>query len=115
MSDHSDRYTRFKFDLARNPMRPRCSMRACHRPPWACNTRRQLAMEAAVPTRGPRLRRRPLRADAQRGTRRRPRRSAHVALQPVVDQPGDVEVVLLDHDHVAVALDALVLQPDALG
>jgi hypothetical protein len=33
MSDHGDRYTRFKFDLARNPMCPRRGMRGWHGPP----------------------------------------------------------------------------------
>ncbi len=43
------------------------------------------------------------------------RRLLHVLLHPLVDQMGDVEVVLLQHHHVAVAVNALVLQADVLG
>src|ERR1700724_2384139 len=41
--------------------------------------------------------------------------SLHVLHHPLVDQMRDLEIVLLDHHHVAVAADALVLQADVLG
>src|SRR5262245_3807866 len=34
---------------------------------------------------------------------------------PFVDHMRDLEIVLLDHHHVAVAMDAFVLQPDEFG
>src|SRR6267378_3558716 len=34
---------------------------------------------------------------------------------PFVDHAGDVEIVLLDHHHMAVAANALVLQADVFG
>jgi hypothetical protein len=39
----------------------------------------------------------------------------HVLHHPFVDHAGDVEIVLLDHHHVAIAADAFVLQADEFG
>src|SRR5215510_9047281 len=50
MRDHPDRYTRFKFDLARNPMRPRCGMREWQRLPGPATLGTGLQWEADVPS-----------------------------------------------------------------
>src|SRR6516225_9377027 len=41
--------------------------------------------------------------------------SLHVLLHPFVDHAGNVEIILLNHHHMAVAADASVLQANILG
>jgi len=51
---------------------------------------------------------------AERASKRRPL-PLHVRDDPVVDEFGDLEVVLLEHDHMAVTADASLLQSNEVG
>src|SRR2546422_9809463 len=44
-----------------------------------------------------------------------PTPSLHVFLDPFVHESRDLQIVLLDHHHMAVTTDTLVLEPHVLG
>ena len=56
-----------------------------------------------------------IRLPRQRGRSQVTGLSLHILPQPLVDEAGDLQIVLLQHHHVTVAEDAAVLQPDVLG
>ena len=43
------------------------------------------------------------------------RASAHIALNPFIQELGNLQVVLLEHHHVPIAMDAFAFKPDLIG
>src|SRR5262249_16945156 len=56
-----------------------------------------------------------LEREGEPGASKRRRLPLHVRDDPAVDEFGDLEVVLLDHDHMAVTADAPVPQSNEVG